>query len=137
MLYNLRLTVAVFKCGVSPAPHCGGRRLVIFFGLVLQLKLQIELSVKHRSRKVYSAKPQGVRKSDFYSERSISVECLYCYISDCKVTGRFHTKTWIRFISIRTYKKISDFIDYIDKLAQLKSTCTSELQLKNAIRDLE
>ena len=47
MLYNLRLAVAVFKCGVSPAP--GGRWLVIFFGLDLSLKLQIELSGIHRS----------------------------------------------------------------------------------------
>ena len=31
------------------------------------------------------------------------------------------------------YKKIATFIEYIDKLAQFKTTRTSELQEKNAI----
>ena len=34
----------------------------------IALKLQIELGGIHRSQKVYSAKRQGVRKADFYSE---------------------------------------------------------------------
>ena len=69
--------------------------------------------------------------------KSLSVECLCCYISDCKATGRFHTKTWIKFILIRMYKKIATFIEYLDKLAQSKTTRTSELQEKNAIHDSE
>ena len=88
MLYNLRLAVAVFKCGVSPAPS-GGGRLVIFFGLVLPLKLQIELSGIHRSRKVYSAEPQGVRKSDFYSETKVflSSVCVVIFLIVRRLVG--------------------------------------------------
>ena len=97
----------------------GGRRLVIFFGLVLSLKLQIELSGIHRSRKVYSAEPQGVRKLDFYSE-SLSVECLCCYI--CNATGRgFQKKPRICFILIKRYK-IATLLDTLTSLHNLNST---------------
>ena len=87
---------------------------VIFFGLVLSLKLQIELSGIHRSQEVPLTELQGIRKSDFYSETSLSVECLCCYIIVHKVTGQFHTKTQIRFILIRMYKNIATFIGYLD-----------------------
>ena len=40
----------------------------------------------------------------------LSVKCLCCYIT--LATGRFHTKTWIRFILVITYEKIATFIEY-------------------------
>ena len=84
---------------------------VIFSGPVLSLKFQIELSGIHRLPKVNSAEPQGVRKSNFYSE-SLSVECLCCYICDAACRG-FHTKRRIWFILIKTYQ-IATFIGYLD-----------------------
>ena len=50
----------------------------------------------HRSRMFYSAEPQGVRKSDFYSSNKV-------------------------YLMIITYKKIATFIEYLDKFAQFKS----------------
>ena len=44
---------------------------VIFFGLALLLKLQIELSGIHRSQEVPLTELQGIRKSDFYSETKV------------------------------------------------------------------
>ena len=73
----------------SVLPPSGGGRLVIFFGLVLPLKLQIELSGIHRSRKVYSAEPQGVRKSDFYSETKVflSSVCVVIFLIVRRLVG--------------------------------------------------
>ena len=89
--------------------------LVIFFGLVLSLKLQIEL-VGFTDRKRFTW-PSGKASSDFYSE-SLSVECLCCYI--CNAAGRrFQTKPRIWFTLIKTYK-IATFLGYLDYLAQFK-----------------
>ena len=49
---------------------------------------------------------------------SLSFKCLCCY--SCNMTSRgFHTKPWIWFILIKTYK-IATFIRYLDSLAQFK-----------------
>ena len=40
-----------------------------------------------------------------FRNKSLSVECLCCHITDCKAVGRFYTKTRIRVIFIRTLKK--------------------------------
>ena len=72
------------------------------------VNVQIELSGIHGLRKVYSAEPQGVRKLDFYSETKVFLSSV-CVVY-CKAASRFHTKTRIRFVLIRTYRKVTTFL---------------------------
>ena len=105
MLYNLRLAVAVSKCGVSPAPQW---RSAVCNLLWPCSPIETSDSVKWDSPIAKGLLGRAARRQKIrllFGNKSLSVECLCCYISDCKATGRFHTKTRIRFILIRMYKK--------------------------------
>ena len=105
MLYNLRLAVAVSKCGVSPAPQW---RSVVCNLLWPCSPIETSDSVKWDSPIAKGLLGRAARRQKIrllFGNKSLSVECLCCYISDCKATGRFHKKTRIRFILIRMYKK--------------------------------